>query len=57
MATPNKKEYWWEKLLKEKAITLKVPVSEFGITKWAEKSFTYVPWDELMKEEKDGNTK
>ena len=32
-------------------------VYEFGLPKPVLKEFNYVPWDELMKEEANGNTK
>jgi hypothetical protein len=49
MATQNKK--------KNKIIKLKMCVLEFGLPKFVEKEFKYVPWDELMKEEQNGHTK
>lgn len=42
---------------KPKIIRLKVWTSDFGIPKFVEKEFKYCTWDELLKEEEDGNTK
>ena len=50
MAKRNKKK-------KGKIIKLKVCELENFIPVFVEKEFKYVPWDELMKEEMNGNTK
>lgn len=57
MAKRSKEKPWWEKELKRKKIKLKGLVSEFGLPKPVLKEFVYAPWDELMKEEENGNTK
>lgn len=57
MARRSKEKSWWEKELERKKIKLKGWVSDFGLPKPVLKEFVYVPWDELMKEEANGNTK
>lgn len=46
-----------KKKYKHKIIRFKCLVSDFGIPKFVEKEFKYYAWDELLKEEEDGNTK
>lgn len=57
MATPSRKEYWWEKLLKEKTIKLKILPSDIDIPKKPVKhTFKFVSWEEFMNGETNGES-